>query len=323
MIDSSGRRFLRANGTIFDLLPVGQVLSVIGALLVVLFVLVRPEASYGLSGAGRLLFWFLHVGVGLASLAVASAALARRTQLPGGTLGAIILSGLLGIAIASPAYLALDAAFAPYVIDRDAEPAAASWPAALVAEAINLAPWFLATWLLINLPILLPRPNADPRIDDAAVPLDASPAEPPPELRLIADSSQPTAVARTPTPQVDMAGRRFLATLPGIAGKDVVAIASDLHYLNVWTVGGRTTVLGKLRDVVEDLGDTGMQVHRSHWVAHAHVRRIVGTGGDAACILSNELRVPISRRRWKAVREYYGRGVVHADDLYHQDAADK
>jgi len=27
--------------------------------------------------------------------------------------------------------------------------------------------------------------------------------------------------------------------------------------------------------------------------------------------MSNELRIPISRCRWKSVREQYGRGVVH------------
>jgi DNA-binding LytR/AlgR family response regulator len=102
----------------------------------------------------------------------------------------------------------------------------------------------------------------------------------------------------------------FLLSLPGIVGTDIVAVSSDLHYLNVWTVAGRTTVLGNLRDAVAELDEIGMQVHRSHWVAHAHVRRIVGTATDAACILSNELRVPISRRKWKAVREHYGRNFV-------------
>ncbi len=76
-------------------------------------------------------------------------------------------------------------------------------------------------------------------------------------------------------------------------------------------LAGRTTVLGNLRDVVSDLCDSGMQVHRSHWVSHAHVRRIVGTASNAACMMSNQLRIPVSRRRWKSVREQYGRGVLH------------
>lgn len=107
----------------------------------------------------------------------------------------------------------------------------------------------------------------------------------------------------------DVAGG-FLQTLPGIFGSDIIAISSDLHYLNVFTLVGRTTVLGNLRDVASELQDTGLQVHRSHWVAHKHVDRIVNSGGQAACIMSNGLRVPVSRRRWKAVRQYYGRGVI-------------
>jgi len=118
----------------------------------------------------------------------------------------------------------------------------------------------------------------------------------------------------TPTPHVNSQGEHFLSNLPGSVGTEVIAVASDLHYLNVWTVAGRATVLGNLKDVVAELGEAGMQVHRSHWVAHAHVRRIVGTASNAACILSNELRVPISRRRWKAVREQYGRGVVYSEN---------
>lgn len=94
-------------------------------------------------------------------------------------------------------------------------------------------------------------------------------------------------------------------------GTDVIAVASDLHYLDVWTAAGQTIVLRNLRDVVANFGDIGLQVHRSHWVANAYVRCIVGTVNNGACILSNELRVPISRRRWKDVREQYGRGVVH------------
>lgn len=285
MIDSSGRKALRADGTVLDLMPVGQTLVIVGGLLIALFVLVRPEASSGLGAAGRMTFWTLHVGLGLAALRVASRWLASRERLPSGTLAAVLVTGCAAILFAAPGYLALDALFAPHVIDLEGDPAGGNLALRLVGEALELAPWFLAAWLLINLPVLLPSPPVGLRLNDA--------------------------VSHDRAPQIDTRGERFLSSLPGIVGTDVVAVASDLHYLNVWTVAGRTTVLGNLRDVVADLGDVGMQVHRSHWVAHAHVRRIVGTASDAACILSNELRVPVSRRRWKAVREHYGRGVVH------------
>ena len=335
MIDSSGRRALRANGTVLDLMPIGEFIAVAGVLLIALFVLIKPEASNGLDTVGRIAFWTLHVVLGIGALFVASRWLASREYLPSGTLAAVLVSGCAAIAIAAPGYLALDALFAAHVIDVDPDPVANSLMAALLNEIQDLALWFMVAWLLINLPVLLPRPELSPHINDevdhlpdddpasSSVPdstrfepgtmsdVDTTPtAAKPPSLRLVnkdaADGGQ--------TSQVDSRGERFLSSLPGIVGTDVVAVASDLHYLNVWTVAGRTTVLGNLKDVVAELGNTGMQVHRSHWVAHAHVRRIVGTASDASCIMSNELRVPVSRRRWKAVREQYGRGVVHAAD---------
>lgn len=335
MIDSSGRRALRADGTVLDLLPIGQVIAVTGVLLVALFVLVRPEASNGLEVVGRIAFWTLHVGLGLGALAISSRWLASREYLPNGTLAAVLVSGCAAIAVAAPGYLALDALFAEHIIDLDQDPVGKSFVTALIGEVLDLAPWFMVAWLLINLPVLLPRPTLNAYVDDevnhfpdnnptSSVVTDEKRTNPgdkgvvektqsivtDPGLHLAHENS----IVNAPTPQVDVKGERFLSSLPGIVGTDVVAVASDLHYLNVWTVAGRTTVLGNLKDVVVDLGDVGMQVHRSHWVAHAHVRRIVGTVSDAACILSNELRVPVSRRRWKAVREQFGRGVVHADD---------
>lgn len=341
LIDSSGRRALRADGTVLDLLPIGQAIAITGALLVALFVLVKPEASNGLDTAGRIAFWTLHVGLGLAALGVSSRWLASRERLPNSTLAAVLVTGCAAIVIAAPGYLALDALFASHVIDLDEEPSTGSLVVALVSEVLDLALWFLAVWLLINLPVLLPRPTVSYRVDDTVVhatdddlkgkeapdvvPVRANAcrllSSQPPEVAQILRLADDASSASVSTPQVDKQGERFLASLPGVVGKDVIAIASDLHYLNVWTVAGRTTVLGNLKDVITDLGDIGMQVHRSHWVAHSHVRRIVGTASDSACILSNELRVPISRRRWRAVREQYGRGVVrmievakHADE---------
>lgn len=322
MIDSSGRRALRADGTVLDMLPIGQAIAVTGMLLIALFVLIKPEASNGLGAIGRITFWTLHVGLGLGALAISSRWLASREYLPSGTFAAVLASGFAAIAIAAPGYLVLDALYEGHVIDLDPEPETTSLIVLLAGEILDLAPWFMVAWLLINLPVLLPRPTLNPHMDDE---VEYSPDDDPASSALTDSSCSRSVIAETslslvsndtppeiPTTQVDSNGERFLSSLPGIVGTDVIAVASDLHYLNVWTVAGRTTVLGNLKDVVADLEYVGMQVHRSHWVSHAHVRRIIGTASNAACILSNELRVPVSRRRWKAVREQYGRGVVNA-----------
>lgn len=318
---------MRADGTVLDLFPVGKVIGVTGLLLVALFTIIKPEASNGLGAMGRLLFWMLHVGLGLGALWVAGRWLADGGWLPGGTLPAVLVTGCAAIVIATPGYIILDVLFAPLIIDLDPDPPVA-WPRRLVGEVVELAPWFMLAWLLINLPVLLPQPAPVIEMDDSVSqnPDVRSLADLLPEAndkgsiesksQRVSEAVAAKKKAREPgadaTQSIPGDKQKFLLSLPGVVGTDVVAVSSDLHYLNVWTVAGRSTVLGNLRDVVDDLSETGMQVHRSHWVAHAHVRRIVGSASNASCIMSNELRIPISRRRWKAVREHYGRGVVHA-----------
>ena len=319
MIDSTGRRAIRANGTILDVLPVGRVVFCTGGLLVVLFTLVKPEASHGLGTAMRFVFWSLHVGVGLAALWVAGRILANGEHVPNNTVLSVLLTGCVGVVVAVPGYFLLDILFASLVVDPDVEAVSSSGMISLLAELQDVAPWFMVAWVLINLPVLIPQPDLGVRLEDRVALHAADNAlasgqgnttkQSSPALRVVADNRQ-EAHATYRNTLAKPATQKFLMSLSGVIGTDVIAVSSDLHYLNVWTVAGRTTVLGNLRDVVSELADTGMQVHRSHWVTHDHVRRIVGTSNNAACILSNELRIPVSRRRWKAVREQYGRGVL-------------
>lgn len=312
MIDSSGRRALKANGTVLDLLPVSQAIGFTGTLLVILFTLIRPEASAGLSTIGRVLFWSLHVGLGLGALWAASRWLSSGKNLPSSTLTRVLLTGFAGALIAVPGYMVLDAVYASILPNPSADNTG-SIMHSFITELREIGPWFMISWLIINLPVLLPKPNLAISMDDSVAHLTNDKTV----KAMTATSDQTEAEQQIPEGDKNQnvsvssadAGR-FLSTLPGIIGEDVIAVSSDLHYLNVWTMAGRTTVLGNLRDVVKELGGIGMQVHRSHWIAHKHVQRIVGTSTNGACILSNELRVPISRRRWKAVRDQFGRGVV-------------
>jgi DNA-binding LytR/AlgR family response regulator len=97
-------------------------------------------------------------------------------------------------------------------------------------------------------------------------------------------------------------------------------VSSDLHYLHVHTTRGSAMILGSLRDAAAALGDAGMIVHRSHWVAHAHVRRVVIAGSVAACQLSTGLSIPVSRRRRRDVRRQYGDGAVDLASRRRRDA---
>ena len=79
-----------------------------------------------------------------------------------------------------------------------------------------------------------------------------------------------------------------------------------MHYLHVHTTLGKCMVLGTIRDVASLLEDAGLLVHRSHWVAHAHVQRIAKRGSAWECVMTNNLRIPVSRRNRAKVTEWYG-----------------
>ena len=151
MIDNSGRRAIRADGTVLDLLPVGKAIATTGLLLIALFTFIKPEASNGLDFFGRLLFWSLHVGLGLGALWIAGRWLASGGRLPNATLPAVLVTGGAAILIAAPGYMLLDVLFSSYTVDLDPDPPSAMLMR-LIEEIFELAPWFMLAWILINLP---------------------------------------------------------------------------------------------------------------------------------------------------------------------------
>lgn len=283
----------QSNGTVLGIAPLTRTLPVIGAGLVALFVLMRPETSAGLSFPERVLFWSAHVGVGLAGIVLASYLLGpltfSRVPLPIALLG----TGVVSSAIVAPIYLGMDQILSgPALAEPDDwldEFATRGIGQALVAEFIEFTPMFLAAWALVNLPLLLgrtrPGPNKPPPGDD-----DVTPAPP-----------------KSPGPPEAGSREAFIALLPKALGEDVVAVSADLHYLHVHTTAGRCMILCTLKQAATALGEAGMQVHRSHWIARDHVTRLVPNGSGIACVMSNDLRIPVSRRRQREVRAWFGR----------------
>ena len=92
---------------------------------------------------------------------------------------------------------------------------------------------------------------------------------------------------------------------------DIVAVTAAAGMpVQVRTALGRATVLGSLAEVEAALPDAGLRVHRSHWIAFAHLRRVSKSAKGWACELRGGERVPISRRRLAEVRERLGSGFV-------------
>jgi len=75
------------------------------------------------------------------------------------------------------------------------------------------------------------------------------------------------------------------------------------HYTEVTTSRGRELILLRFSDALEEIGDTpGLQVHRSHFVADAHVARLVRADGRLTVVLKDGAEIPVSRSRLEAVR---------------------
>lgn len=94
----------------------------------------------------------------------------------------------------------------------------------------------------------------------------------------------------------------FLDRLPAHLGRDVVYLKVSGHYLEVVTTQGSGVILQRLMDAVRELGSTGMQIHRSYWVAHHHVRYVVRRDRRTLLHLTGDHEVPVSRTFLPEVR---------------------
>lgn len=99
----------------------------------------------------------------------------------------------------------------------------------------------------------------------------------------------------------------LLRLLPGRLGTDVVYIKSEDHYLEVHTTVGSSLIKMRFSDAVAQLGDRGIQVHRSYWVATGHVTRSVRSGKRTLLRLTGDHRVPVSVTHMPAVRALLAR----------------
>lgn len=278
------------NGTVLGVAPIKTSLWVIGGVLSVFCTLVEPAVSAGLPLLPRFAFWVSHVGIGLLGILLASQILSRcwpHRQLS--LFVTIGLTGMLGTLLATPGLLIVETFFPEEIEEEWLDVfGQRGWWQALLAEYLQVLPKFLPAWYLVNLPLFFNKPI----------------------LRELPESAEPD-----PTPTDGQAQRKeelrqrrkqLYAKLPEVIGRDIVAISSDLHYLNVHTVLGKFLVLGSLKHYVEAFGDEGILVHRSNWVAKHHVVKVRISGEEAYCLMSNGLKVPVSRSKKKQVKAIFG-----------------
>ncbi len=96
---------------------------------------------------------------------------------------------------------------------------------------------------------------------------------------------------------------RFRAKLPlHLQSARLLALASEDHYLRVYTDSGSAMILMRLSDAIAELGrETGAQTHRSWWVARDAVIKAVRGDGKATLTLSDGTEAPVSRTYYRAL----------------------
>ena len=109
----------------------------------------------------------------------------------------------------------------------------------------------------------------------------------------------------TSTEDRDNAHGRFFDRVPSMLGQDVVYLNVSGHYINVInvvTTKGSCLVLMRFADAVVALGDVGMQVHRSYWVAHRHINATLRRDDRMLIRVTGPHEVPVSRSHLARVK---------------------
>ena len=281
------------------------------ALLTVTLSLLAPASSVLLTVPVRFLFWSLHVAGALGALVLATAMVLRVPRLRSAPAWLrVVVGALLGSMLFAPFALWIEGLFPESGLPDDDE----GWMWALeqsgllgelIVEWFELLPEFTMVWVLVNLS--LPALGAAPfgrqiaqgsSLVTAAGAEDAEPAE------AAVTGNEPATVA----PTIDAP---IVAQLPEKLGSDLICLRAELNYVHVRTTAGEAMVLSSLAKALDGLDAHGLQIHRSWWVADAHVRRLRRTSKGYRCELSDGTAAPVSRRKQREAIERFGRDAVY------------
>lgn len=241
----------------------------------------EPSASSGLGPPARLVFWLAHVASALILYELTQIALGRIAMF--GRLPAVFLVTVVGVVGAI-----LFSIFNLLLLDRiafligdllDREPISIR---GLMDELRDSGAVSVLFWVLLN----------SPRLIMIAQQKDADEAVKPPPAEV---ASTPPDAADAP-PEASRLLLGLLSRLPRRIGTDIVAISAELHYLRVYTRTGEALILMSFGRAVEALEVIpGQAIHRSHWIALAHVAMLESDGNRVICRLDTGLELPVSR----------------------------
>ena len=83
----------------------------------------------------------------------------------------------------------------------------------------------------------------------------------------------------------------------------LIYLQAELHYLKVVTVQGQQLILYNLKDAIAELSAvSGLQPHRSYWVATDQIQRFERTGRQGRLLLQDGSWIPVSQRNIEMVK---------------------
>lgn len=100
------------------------------------------------------------------------------------------------------------------------------------------------------------------------------------------------------------ASKLLLDRLPRDLGRNIICLRAVEHYTQVTTVIDTTLVLMRFSDAVNSLDTLGIRVHRSHWAAYRHIKRLRTVGDRTFLQLSGGHEAPVSRPHRAEVQRY-------------------
>ncbi|WP_282610551.1 LytTR family DNA-binding domain-containing protein [Pelagibius sp. Alg239-R121] len=125
---------------------------------------------------------------------------------------------------------------------------------------------------------------------------EAPPAEPSQALPADTETEIDTAIRPEVTEQVAASDTPLIARFPKLQGQKIRALEAQEHYVKVYTDKTEELVLYRFADAVRDVEDlSGLQVHRSFWVACEAVVSAKREGRKIKLVLHDGLEVPVSK----------------------------
>lgn len=95
----------------------------------------------------------------------------------------------------------------------------------------------------------------------------------------------------------------WLDELPAYLGRELILLQAQDHYLRARTDRGETLIRTTLQDAASDLGDYGVRVHRSWWVARHAISGLRYRAGMPVVVLHDGLELPVGRSYRRALRQ--------------------